>query len=30
LLAARYVEAFMEAIRWGDAVKNYDRYARET
>ncbi len=28
--AARYVDAFMEAIRWDDAVKLYDRYARES
>jgi superoxide dismutase, Fe-Mn family len=28
--AARYVDAFMEAIRWDDAVKNYERYARES
>jgi Fe-Mn family superoxide dismutase len=27
--AARYVDVFMEAIRWDDAVKLYDRYARE-
>jgi Fe-Mn family superoxide dismutase len=28
--AARYVDVFMEAIRWDDAVKNYDRFVRET
>lgn len=28
--AARYVDVFMEAIRWDDAVKNYDRYIRES
>jgi len=28
--AARYVDAFMEAIRWDDAVKNYNRYIRES
>jgi Fe-Mn family superoxide dismutase len=28
--AARYVDVFMEAIRWDDAVKNYDRYVRES
>jgi Iron/manganese superoxide dismutases, C-terminal domain len=28
--AARYVDAFMVAIRWDDAVNNYDRYARES
>jgi Fe-Mn family superoxide dismutase len=28
--AARYVDVFMEAIRWDDAVKLYDRYSRET
>jgi Fe-Mn family superoxide dismutase len=28
--AARYVDVFMEAIRWDDAVKLYDRYVRET
>jgi Fe-Mn family superoxide dismutase len=28
--AARYVDVFMEAIRWDDAVKLYDRYARES
>jgi Fe-Mn family superoxide dismutase len=27
--AARYVDVFMEAIRWDDAVKLYNRYARE-
>ena len=28
--AARYVDVFMEAIRWENAVKLYDRYVRET
>jgi Fe-Mn family superoxide dismutase len=28
--AARYVDVFMEAIRWDDAVKLYDRYVRES
>jgi Fe-Mn family superoxide dismutase len=28
--AARYVDVFMEAIRWDDAVKLYDRYSRES
>ena len=28
--AARYVDVFMEAIRWDNAVKLYDRYSRET
>jgi superoxide dismutase, Fe-Mn family len=28
--AARYVDVFMEAIRWDDAVKQYDRYIRES
>ena len=27
--AARYVDAFMEAIRWDAAVKAYDQYSRE-
>jgi Fe-Mn family superoxide dismutase len=27
--AAKYVDAFMEAIRWDNAVKAYDRYSRE-
>ena len=27
--AARYVDVFMEAIRWDDAAKLYDRYSRE-
>jgi Fe-Mn family superoxide dismutase len=27
--AARYVDVFMEAIRWDSAVKLYDRYSRE-
>jgi superoxide dismutase, Fe-Mn family len=27
--AAKYVDVFMEAIRWDNAVKLYDRYARE-
>ncbi len=27
--AAKYVDAFMEAIRWDSAVKAYDRYSRE-
>jgi Fe-Mn family superoxide dismutase len=26
--AARYVDAYMEAIRWDNAVKLYDDYAR--
>ena len=30
LATARYVDVFMEAIRWDDAVKLYDRYSRET
>src|SRR5713101_384834 len=28
--AASYVDAFMEAIRWDNAVKLYDRYSRDT
>jgi hypothetical protein len=28
--AARYVEVFMEAIRWDNAVKLYDRYSRDS
>jgi Fe-Mn family superoxide dismutase len=28
--AARYVDVFMEAIRWDNAVKLYDRYRRDT
>ena len=28
--AARYVDVFMEAIRWQSAAALYDRYARET
>src|SRR5258705_1657381 len=28
--AARYVDVFMEAIRWDNAVKIYDRYSRRT
>jgi Fe-Mn family superoxide dismutase len=28
--AARYVDVFMEAIRWDYAVKRYDRYSRDT
>jgi len=28
--AARYVDVFMEAIRWDNAVKLYDRYSRDT
>ena len=28
--AARYVDAFMEAIRWDNAVTLYDQYSRET
>jgi Fe-Mn family superoxide dismutase len=28
--AARYVDVFMEAIRWDNAVKLYERYSRET
>jgi Fe-Mn family superoxide dismutase len=27
--AAKYVDVFMEAIRWDNAVKLYDRYSRE-
>jgi Fe-Mn family superoxide dismutase len=27
--AAPYVDAFMEAIRWGDAEKRFERYSRE-
>jgi Fe-Mn family superoxide dismutase len=27
--AAKYVDVFMEAIRWDNATKLYDRYARE-
>jgi Fe-Mn family superoxide dismutase len=27
--AAKYVDVFMEAIRWDSAVKAYDRYSRE-
>jgi superoxide dismutase len=27
--AASYVDAFMEAIRWDNAVTLYDRYSRE-
>jgi Fe-Mn family superoxide dismutase len=27
--AARYVDVFMEAIRWDNAVKLYDRYSQE-
>ena len=27
--AARYVDVFMEAIRWDNAVKLYDQYSRE-
>jgi superoxide dismutase len=27
--AARYVDVFMEAIRWDNAVKLYDRYSRD-
>jgi Fe-Mn family superoxide dismutase len=27
--AAKYVDAFMEAIKWDNAVKAYDRYSRE-
>jgi len=28
--AAKYVDVFMEAIRWDNAVKAYDRYSRES
>ena len=28
--AAKYVDVFMEAIRWDNAVKLYDRYSRES
>jgi superoxide dismutase, Fe-Mn family len=28
--AARYVDVFMEAIRWDNAVQLFDRYSRET
>jgi Fe-Mn family superoxide dismutase len=28
--AAKYVDVFMEAIRWENAVKLYDRYSRES
>ena len=28
--AARYVDAFMDAIRWDNAANLYDRYSRET
>jgi Fe-Mn family superoxide dismutase len=28
--ASRYVDVFMEAIRWDNAVKLYDRYSRDT
>jgi Fe-Mn family superoxide dismutase len=28
--AARYVDAYMEAIRWDNAAKLYERYSRET
>ena len=28
--AARYVDVYMEAIRWDNAVKLYDRYSRES
>ena len=28
--AARYVDVFMEAIRWDNAVTLYDQYSRET
>ena len=28
--APRYVDVFMEAIRWDNAVKLYDRYSRDT
>jgi Fe-Mn family superoxide dismutase len=27
--AARYVDAFMEAIRWDNAIKLYDGYSNE-
>jgi Fe-Mn family superoxide dismutase len=27
--AARYVDIFMEAIRWDTAVKNFERYSKE-
>ena len=28
--AARYVDIYMEAIRWDNAVKLYDQYSRES
>ena len=28
--AARYVDVFMEVIRWDNAVKLYERYSRES
>ena len=28
--AARYVDVYMEAIRWDNAAKLYERYSRET
>ena len=28
--AGRYVDVFMEAIRWDEAVKHYERYSRES
>jgi hypothetical protein len=28
--AARYVDVFMEAIRWDNAIKLYERYSRES
>jgi Fe-Mn family superoxide dismutase len=28
--AARYVAVFMEAIRWDNAIKLYERYSRES
>jgi Fe-Mn family superoxide dismutase len=28
--AAKYVDVFMEAIRWDNAVKLYERYSRES
>ena len=28
--AARYVDVYMEAIRWDNAAKRYEQYARQT
>lgn len=28
--AARYVDVFMEAIRWGNAMKLFEQYSRES